>query len=86
MRFTSSTKLVTREDILRFAAEFDPQPHHLDEGAAERSFFNGLTASGWHTASIAMRLAIETRPFGPHPLLGLGVDGLRWLARCGRAT
>jgi len=80
MRFTSPEKRVTREEIKRFASEYDPQPYHLDEAAAERSVFKGLVASGWHTAAMAMRLAIETRPFGPHPLLGLGVDELRWLA------
>src|SRR5436190_4609239 len=80
MRFKSAEKLVTREDIKRFAAEFDPQPYHLDEAAAEQSLFKGLAASGWHTAAIAMRLAVEARPFGPHPLLGVGVDELRWLA------
>lgn len=80
MRFKSPEKLITREDIKRFAAEFDPQAQHLDEAAAERSPFKGLAASGWHTAAIAMRLAVETRPLGPHPLLGFGVDELRWLA------
>jgi acyl dehydratase len=40
----------------------------------------GLAASGWHTAAMAMRRAVETRPFGPHPQLGFGVDDLRWLA------
>ena len=80
MRFKSPEKRVTREDIKRFASEFDPQAYHLDEAAAERSVFGGLAASGWHTAAVAMRLAVETRPFGPHPLLGLGVDELRWLA------
>ena len=80
MRFKSSKKLVTREDIKRFAAEFDPQPYHLDETAAEQSPLHGLAASGWHTAAMAMRLAVETHPFGPHPQLGLGVDELRWLA------
>ena len=80
MRFKSQEKLVTREDIKRFASEFDPQPYHLDEAAAEGTPFKGLAASGWHTAAIAMRLAVEVRPFGPHPLLGLGVDELRWLA------
>ena len=80
MRFTSSEKAVTREDIKRFASEFDPQPFHLDEVAAERTVLKGLAASGWHTAAIAMRLAVEVRPFGPHPMLGLGVDELRWLA------
>jgi len=80
MRFKSPERRVTREDIKRFASEFDPQAYHLDDAAAERSVFGGLAASGWHTAAIAMRLAVETRPFGPHPLLGLGVDELRWLA------
>ena len=80
MRFKSPEKRVTREDIKRFASEFDPQAYHLDEAAAERSVFKGLAASGWHTAAVATRLAVETRPFGPHPLLGLGVDELRWLA------
>jgi acyl dehydratase len=80
MRFKSIEKRVTREDIKRFASEYDPQYYHLDEEAAQRSVFGGLAASGWHTAAVAMRLAVETRPFGPHPLLGLGVDELRWLA------
>ena len=80
MHFKSHDKEVTREDIKRFASEFDPQPYHLDEAAAERTPLKGLAASGWHTAAIAMRLSVEVRPFGPHPLLGLGVDDLRWLA------
>ena len=80
MRFKSPEKLVTREDIKRFAAEYDPQVYHLDEAAAEHSPLKGLAASGWHTAALAMRLAVETHPFGPHPLLGFGVDELRWLA------
>ena len=79
MRFKSGTVSVTTEDIKRFAAEFDPQPFHLDEAAAEQTMFKGLAASGWHTAAMAMRLAVEVRPFGPHPLAGLGVDGLRWM-------
>jgi len=78
MRFKSGEISVTKEDIKRFAAEFDPQPFHLDEAAAEKSAFNGLAASGWHTAGISMRLCVETRPFGP-PLMGLGVDDLRWM-------
>ena len=80
LRFKSPDKQVTREEITRFASEFDPQPYHLDEIAAERTPLKGLAASGWHTAAIAMRLIVEVRPFGPHPLLGLGVDELRWLA------
>jgi len=80
MRFKSPEKVVTREDIKRFASEFDPQPYHLDEAAAEQTPLKGLAASGWHTAAIAMRLAVDLHPFGPHPLFGLGVDELRWLA------
>ena len=80
MRFESPEKVLARGDIKRFAAEFDPQPFHLDEAAAEKTPLRGLAASGWHTAAVAMRLAIETHPFGSHPLLGLGVDELRWLA------
>jgi acyl dehydratase len=79
MRFTSETTTVSKDDILRFAAEFDPQSFHVDEVAAENSVLNGLAASGWHTAAIAMRLALTTRPFGPHPLFGAGVDELRWM-------
>jgi acyl dehydratase len=79
MRFASDKLTVTKEDILRFAAEFDPQPFHTDEVAAKSTILNGIAASGWHTAAIAMRLAITARPFGPHPLLGAGVDDLRWM-------
>jgi len=78
MKFKSDEITVSKEGILRFASEFDPQPFHLDEEAAKNTVFKGLAASGWHTAAIAMRLATSCRPFGPHPLLGAGVDDLRW--------
>src|SRR5215471_12557228 len=79
MRFKSGETTVSKEDIKRFAREFDPQPFHTDETAAEHTAFKGLAASGWHTAAIAMKLAVDVRPFGPHPLLGAGVDELRWM-------
>jgi hypothetical protein len=65
MRFKSQEKVITCEEIKRFASEFDPQPFHLDEAAAEQTPLRGLAASGWHTAAIAMRLAVEVRPFRP---------------------
>src|SRR6478736_7528459 len=70
---------VDEERIKSFAAEFDPQPFHLNAEAARKSILGGLAASGWHTAALAMRLAASTRCFGPHPLFGAGVDDLRWL-------
>jgi acyl dehydratase len=80
MRFESGEIQITASNIKRFAAEFDPQPMHLDEDAAAKTLFKGLAASGWHTAAIAMSLAVQIHPFGPHLLIGMGVDGLRWLA------
>jgi acyl dehydratase len=57
-RFTSATYIIDETQIKEFAAEFDPQPFHLDETAAQASVFKGLAASGWHTAAIAMRLIV----------------------------
>jgi acyl dehydratase len=79
MRFNSDAVQISEDEIKQFAAKYDPQPFHLDDEAARQTIFRGLASSGWHTAAIAMRLAVETRPFGPHPLIGLGVDGLRWM-------
>jgi acyl dehydratase len=57
-RFTSGTYRMEEDRIKAFAAEFDPQPFHLDEAAAQASVFRGLAASGWHTAAVAMRLLV----------------------------
>jgi acyl dehydratase len=59
-RFETASVIVERDAIKRFAADFDPQPFHLDEHAAEGSFFGGLVASGWHTAAITMRLLVTS--------------------------
>jgi acyl dehydratase len=79
-RYLSEPYEVSESAILNFALEFDVQAFHLDHEAAEKSVFQGLAASGWHTAAIAMRL------FTTGPLqfvggaIGLGVDELRWPA------
>ncbi|HEY2139650.1 MAG TPA: MaoC family dehydratase [Chthoniobacterales bacterium] len=77
-RFGSDTIEVTEENIIAFAREFDPQAFHLDKSAAEQSIFKGLSASGWHTAAMSMKLFItgELRLAGGS--VGLGVDELRW--------
>jgi len=64
--------------IKAFAAQFDPQPFHLDEAAARESFFGGLAASGWHTAALTMRLLVESgfRPAGG--IIGSRADELKW--------
>ena len=69
-RFTSGTHQIDAPQIKAFAAQFDPQPFHLDEVAAKASLFGGLAASGWHTAAITMRLNVE----GGLPITG-GVIG-----------
>jgi acyl dehydratase len=61
-RFVSSPHPIDAEQIKRFAAEFDPQPFHLDEERAKASLFGGLAASGWHTAALTMRLLVESVP------------------------
>jgi acyl dehydratase len=77
-QFASATLRVDAAAIKAFAAEFDPQPFHLDEAAAGDSVFHGLAASGWHTAALTMRLCVGSgfRPAGG--ILGIGGE-LTWL-------
>jgi acyl dehydratase len=76
--FRSGPLRIDTERIKTFAAEFDPQPFHLDEEAARDMIFRGLAASGWHTAAVTMRLLIESdlKPAGG--IVGAGFDELRW--------
>ena len=64
--FGSGRLRIEGERALAFAAEFDRQPFHLDEAAARRSIFGGLTLSGWHTAAVTMRLLVEQAGWRPH--------------------
>ncbi len=77
--FTTAELTVTEEDILEFAAEFDPQPYHLDNSAARESIFGGLCASGWQVTAMMMRLLTDT--LNQHEIATLGSSGvnrLRW--------
>jgi acyl dehydratase len=76
--FGSGRLRIEGERALAFAAEFDPQSFHLDEAAARRSIFGGLTASGWHTAAVTMRLLVETELKPAGGLIGAGLDECRW--------
>jgi acyl dehydratase len=77
---TFGPRHVTREEMLAFAAEFDPQPMHLDEEAASRSMLKGLSASGWHLCSIMMRMIFDGYIGRTASLGAPGVNEVRWLA------
>lgn len=76
-RFRSREISLSAEDIKQFAAQYDPQPFHMDEEAAKDSVFEGLAASGWHTAATTMRLMVESMPVAGG-LIGAGMEELRW--------
>ena len=78
-RFTSETHTLDEAQIKEFAVQFDPQPFHTDKQAAESTFFNGLAASGWHTAAITMRLNVESGPPLAGGIVGAGGE-LSWPA------
>lgn len=70
---------VTREAVLAFAREFDPQPFHVDDAAAQASLFGKLSASGWHTCAMAMRITCDGLLLQSSSLGSPGMDSLRWL-------
>lgn len=77
-RFGSGRVTIEAQDIERFAAEFDPQLFHMNEQEAKETLFQGLAASGWHTAALTMRLLVKSdfRPAGG--VVGASFDELRW--------
>lgn len=74
--FVSPARRLTAEEIQAFAATYDPQPFHTDPAAATASFFQGLAASGWHTAALTMRLIVESVPIAGGVIGGGGE--IRW--------
>ena len=76
-RFVTASHLLTANEIKAFASAYDPQPFHTDEEAAKDTFFKGLVASGWHTASISMRLQVDSGPQIAGGMIGAGGE-LTW--------
>lgn len=71
---------VTREEVIEFASRYDPQPFHLSDEAAAQTYFGRLSASGWHTGSMAMRMMVDQMQRRPRASLGSpGIDELRWV-------
>jgi acyl dehydratase len=78
-RMVFGAMAVTREAIVDFARQFDPQPFHVDERAGADSIFGGLCASGWHTCAMAMRMMCDEYLLDAASLGSPGIDNLRWL-------
>jgi acyl dehydratase len=73
------TRLVTTEEIIAFAKQFDPQPFHIDEAAAKQSHFGGVVASGWHSGSLAMRMVVDNVMLDSSCMGSPGMERMRWL-------
>jgi acyl dehydratase len=76
--FNSGRLRISKDQIKAFAMEFDPQPFHLDEATAQNTVFQGLAASGWHTAALTMRLLVESELEPAGGIIGVGFDEFRW--------
>ncbi|HLN47233.1 MAG TPA: MaoC family dehydratase [Magnetospirillaceae bacterium] len=74
----TDSAVVHLDEIVDFARRYDPQPFHLDDGAAEASVFKGMTASGWFTAALTMRLIVQSNVMKATGIIGVGIDELRW--------
>ena len=72
-------KTFSKEEIVEFARQFDPQPFHTDEEKAARSQFGGIIASGWHTCAVCMRLVVDAMVSHTASMGSPGVDSIRWL-------
>ena len=77
--FEHGPRRVPRQEMIDFAAEFDPQPMHLDEAAARATMLGGLCASGWYACCIVMRMAVDAFAHDSTSMGAPGVDEVRWL-------
>jgi acyl dehydratase len=77
--FEYGPRRISREEIVAFAAEFDPQPMHLDEEAARATLLGGLSASGWHACAILMRMSTDSFVLNSASMGAPGVDEVKWL-------
>lgn len=78
--YTLGPRMLDEDAIVAFAAEYDPQPFHVDAAAAAQSIYGGLIASGWQTCAIYMRMLCDGFLYRVHGMGSPGVDELRWLA------
>ena len=70
---------VTKDDIVRFAVEYDPQVFHIDEKAGENSIFGGLIASGWHTCSLVMKMMCDSYLLDSASMGSPGMENIKWV-------
>src|SRR5260221_6580651 len=77
-RSNGEPAVMDAEGIKAFARQFDPQPFHLDEASAAKTFFRGLAASGWHTAAVTMKLLVESGLPLAGGVICAGVEEVRW--------
>ena len=78
-RWESRPTALTAEEIIAFGRANDPQPMHIDPERAAQGPFGSLIASGWQVASLAMRVFVQAGGYGDTPMIGMGIDELRWL-------
>jgi acyl dehydratase len=74
----SAPTLISAQEIMDFGKNYDPQPMHTDVGRAAQGPFGGLIASGWHIAAVSVRVFVQAGGYGKTPVVGLGIDELRW--------
>lgn len=74
----SGSLVITEDDAVAFAEVYDPQPIHLDRDAAVNGPFGSIIASGWQIAALSMKLFVEAGGHGGAPIVGIGIDELRW--------